>query len=307
MSEELGIVIGRGFDTWKRNIGIAFPFVLDMLFSGIFFLLVAGVVALVIGIDVFLSFTEGAGAVFGSMEAGENPQIVEIFGLVELIRPYIGLLLVAFFIVVVGWIIIRTFFRAGAIGMAKIAVERGSAGFGEMILYAKRCFVNLLLLDVLIGLLILAGIVFMLPAILVSQSSPGGSGGFAGNSVLLILGTLVWFAYMVVVSIVLMVAPYALVVDSLHPLDAVRAGFGFFTSHKLDVVMLLILTIAISILPWIILGNIPFVGGVLNMLVAVIVIQPLTLVWWVRLYMAKTGRTMYVNELLLHPDDLREV
>jgi len=291
MSEEFRTVIGRGFDTWKRNIGIAFPFVLDMLFSFLFALLVAGVVAFVIGIDVFVNFVEGVGGVFESMDAGNESQLIEVFGLVELIKPYIGFLVVAVFVIVTGGIVIRTFFKAGAIGMAKTAVERGSTGFGEMFLYAKRCFVNLLLLDALIGLIMLAGIVFILPVVLVSQPFSGGLGGFADNPGLLVLGTLLWFAYMIVVSVVLKVAQYALLVDSLHPLDAVRAGFGFFTSHKLDVVMLLILTITISILPGIILWNIPF-GGVLNMLVAVLVIQPLTFVWWVRLYMAKTGRAL---------------
>jgi len=305
MGEELGTVIGRGFDTWKRNIGISLPFVLDTLFSFLFALFVAFVFALIIGVDFLFSFVERVESVSRSMEAGGGLQLVEVLGLMELLKPYIGLLALAFFIVVAGWIIIRTFFRAGAIGMVKTAIERGSTDLGDMMLYARRYFVNLMLLDALIGLVMLAGIIFILPAFLLSEPFSGGFADFGGNMGLFVLGVLLWSAYMVVVWVIFRVAPYALVVDSLHPLDALKAGFGFFASHKLDVVMLLILTVVISILPGVILGGVPFVGGLLNMLVSVIVIQPLTLVWWVRLYMAKSGRAIYVNDLLLHPEDLK--
>ena len=186
--------------------------------------------------------------------------------------------------------------------MAKAATEKGSTSFADMMNYAKKHVISLLLTDILIGLFLLVGIVFLLPAALLSPALFSGQGGAGVGT--LILGIFLWITYMVIVITVLFIAPYILVIESLHPIDAIKTGFGFFVSHKLDVILLLIFTVAIAIVSNLVIGSVPKVGGFISTFVSIIIVQPLTTLWWVRLYMAKTNKPLYVNELLSHPDDL---
>jgi hypothetical protein len=303
MSEELGTVIGRGFDTWRRNFSIAIPFILDPLFSMLFVSVVIFMFVFVVGVDEILQLFDRLHLVAGSMSEGQQMQVGEVGALMALFKPYVVPMILAGLVIGVGLGVISTFFKAGAIGMAMVATEKGRTGFSDMVVCAKRHFVNLLLTYVLIGLLLLAGIVFLLPAAL---SSPAlfDVGGVEKNVGLLMLGLFLWMVYTVIVVIALSVVPYALVVESLHPIDAIQAGFKFFASHKLDVILLLILTAALSFGSAVVLGNIPVIGGFLNAVVGIVVIQPLSVVWWTRLYMANTSKKLYVNELLLHPDEM---
>lgn len=284
MSEELGTIIHRGFDTWKHNINLALPFILDPLVS----LLVAGVVGmaviLAIGIDTFLKLLEQAQPILESLENAQQPPVLEAAALLSLIKPYLAHIILAVIVILIATGIIRAFFRAGAIGMAKMALEKGSTSLADLVEHAKKHTVNLLLTDILIALLLLAGIVFLLPAALLSPEPFNLAEAHIG---LLMLGLVLWILYMLAVGILFMLAPYALVIESLHPLDALKKSAGFFMAHKLDVILLLLLSIAVSIGASILLGSIPFIGGILNTLAAMVIIQPLTLLWWTRLYMAK--------------------
>ena len=55
------------------------------------------------------------------------------------------------------------------------------------------------------------------------------------------------------------------------------------------------------------MGNVPILGSLwsfVNFFINILVIPPLTTLWWVRLYMSGTGKTIYFNDLLAHPNDL---
>jgi hypothetical protein len=41
-------------------------------------------------------------------------------------------------------------------------------------------------------------------------------------------------------------------------------------------------------------------------MISICILNPLMTVWWVRLYMTRTGKQVYVNDLLAHPNDLQE-
>ncbi len=302
MSEEFGKIIGKGFETWKNNINIALPFILDSIFSMLFVGMVGIAVASAIGFDTTAQFFDRLQIIIKSLSEDQEMPVMGTASLLLLIRPYITHLVLSFLIIIIGLFIIRTFFKAGAIGMAKAATERGSTGFADMMNYAKKHVISLLLTDVLIGLFLLVGIVFLLPAALLSPAL--FSGQDSSGVGILILGIFLWITYMVIITTVLFIAPYILVIESIHPIDAVKTGFGFFVSHKLDVILLLIFTAAIAIVSNLVIGSVPKVGGFLSTFVAIIIVQPLTTLWWVRLYMAKTNKPLYVNELLSHPDDL---
>jgi quinol-cytochrome oxidoreductase complex cytochrome b subunit len=70
-----------------------------------------------------------------------------------------------FFALVVLLSLVNAFFTAGAIGMARQALEKGKSDTGTMWSAGKRYFFNMFLATMLMGLLTLAGLIFLLPAL----------------------------------------------------------------------------------------------------------------------------------------------
>ena len=189
--------------------------------------------------------------------------------------------------------LISAFFTAGAIGMARQALEKGRADTGVMWSSGKKHFLNMFLSTLLMGLMTLSGLVFLLPGILALprpvQAEPVAMG-------MLITGFLIFILYAVVLSLALAETPYALVLEGLGPVQAIRAGIGFFRYNKFDVLILWLVVAALSITLQIIgssmsSGNtttyplMSLVTGLVNLLVLV----PLSNLWWTRLYMNRKG------------------
>jgi len=88
---------------------------------------------------------------------------------------------------------------------------------------------------------------------------------------------------------------------------------SFFKKNKSDVFLLFMTILLISIALIIIdqvLGSISIINtiwGFINLIITWIVIPPLTTIWWVRLYMDRTGRKLYIDDLLAHPNELYEI
>jgi hypothetical protein len=189
--------------------------------------------------------------------------------------------------------LVEAFFMAGAIGMARQALEKGRADTGVMWSSGKKHFLNMFLSMLLMGLMTLSGLVFLLPGILrlprPIQAEPVAMG-------MLITGFLIFILYVVVLSLALAEAPYALVLEGLGPVQAIRAGIGFFRYNKFDVLILWLVVAALSITLQIIgsslsSGNantyplMSLITGLVNLLVLV----PLSNLWWTRLYMNRKG------------------
>ena len=64
---------------------------------------------------------------------------------------------------------------------------------------------------------------------------------------MLIAGFLVFILYAFVLSIALAIAPYALVLEGLGPVQAIRAGIDFFRYNKFDVLILWLVVAALSV------------------------------------------------------------
>ena len=122
-----------------------------------------------------------------------------------------------FFGMIVLLSLVEAFFTAGAIGMARQALEKGRADTGAMWSAGKKHFLNMFLLSILMGLITMAGLVFLLPGIVqisrAVQAEPQAMG-------MLIAGFLLFILYALVLSLMLAAAPYALVLEELGP----RAG-----------------------------------------------------------------------------------
>ena len=284
MVERLGSILSNGFDTWKKNLNICLPFVFSLVLTSLVALILIGG-ALVVAIGPSLP---------SLMPHLANPDEIPpevIQPLYPLFLQNMGLLLAAVIITIILVLLITAFFTAGAIGMAKEATETGRTSLSDMMDHGRRKFVSLLFANIIVGLIALAGLVFLIPGVLyllptinTSQASLDVTNMAAFAR--LFLGFVIMLLYMLIVSIMFALPPYAVVIGDLRALDGVKKGFKFFMAHKVDVFLLWLVVVVIAVVASIILSNIPFIGQLISMAVSVIVIQPLSVTWWSRLYLS---------------------
>jgi hypothetical protein len=285
MVEELGKILSSGFATWKKNLTICLPFVFGFILIGIVALVIIGS-ALVIAIGPIIPTIMPY-----LTDSGEIPQEI-MQQLPAQFMANAGLLLGAILVTVILMLLINSYFTAGAIGMARVATKTGHTSLSDMLDYGRRKFLSLLGVNVLIALILLAGFVFLIPGIISSVlggiSDPPFVAANMGAFALFGIGILITILYMLIISIMLAVPPYAVVISDLRAIEGLKTGFRFFMEHKLDVFLLWLVVLAIAVLASIVLNNIPVVGGLLSMVVSVVIIQPLVVIWWTRLYLSGT-------------------
>ncbi len=301
MVEDIGKIISKGFETYTNNINLSIPFVLNAFITGL-------LAVFMLGLGFFYIF----GPYLPSLENATRPQ--EIFFIILPVitqhLPEIVVLILLYFVIASFF---QSFFVAGAVGMAQKATETGKSELSTMIEAGKKNVVNLYLADILVGLLSIAGIVFLVPGAMKADITQILSSENPGAILLLGGGFLLWIVYLVIISLLLAVFTYALVIDNLGPVDGILTGFRFFNNHKFDV-FLMWLIIGVIVIVLAIIGEvmrvIPVMNtiwSIINMFISVFVIPPLTTLWWVRLYMERTNKKLYFNELLAHPNDLAKL
>ncbi len=290
--EDISEVVGRGFSVWKSNLHLALPFVLRAASQLAFFLAIAAAVALVIGFDtlreIFSRYFELAG---GDAEAA----LRNLAGLAGLVRPYLPVFILASALAVLGGLLIQVFFDAGAVGMARRVLEEGRGSLEDVLETGKRRFLDLLLANILlvigVGVLtFLLGLLWLL-VIFILKSISGGL-----MAVFMIMGVVFLIVYFVLVSLAVIPVKFAVVIDDLGPFEGVMSGLRFFWAHKLDVFLIWLLVflvgVAFSIFTFIFeLLGVELAGMVIGVLVSILVIEPLSVVWWTRLYLTRTGRS----------------
>jgi len=298
--EEISKILSNGFETYTKNLNLSIPFVINIILTGMLF-----VIMLIFGLLYVF------GSSLDSLNRVERPEeLVLIF--LPLITKHITeiVLMIAVFVILVMFI--QAFFTAGAIGMAKLATETGKSDLYEMITAGKKNLINLFLAELLVGLISLAGIVFLIPGAMRVNFSQLMSSENAAGGALLIGGIFLWIVYLIIISIVLAVFRFALVIDNLGPIESITTGFGFFKKHKMDVFLIFIVVITLAIIFMIldqVLGYIPIIKLIwplISIFISLIIIPPVTTLWWVRLYMAGTDKKLYFNDLLAHPFELQE-
>ena len=288
--ERISEVLRNGAYTWKQNPVLCAPFVLDIIFKFIFVVIVLAGLASVIGTGLFKEIGSG---IVGFMQASQTPgepsleAIEAVFEVYQLAVPFTGVFIVAFITLVIGGALISAFFEAGAVGMAKNATMTGTTRMNDLFWYGRRSAVSLFFANVVIVLIILAGIVFLVPGILLLNAS--GSSGVA--MAVFFIGIILWMGYLLVLSIGLAPVTYALVIDNKGPIEGIEKGWRFFSSHKLDVFLMWFVVFAISILISMV-GQIFFMHPVATVvwqfvatLINICILLPLITVWWTRLYL----------------------
>jgi len=270
--EEIGDLIGKGFGAWKENLNLCIPFLLSTFFS----------------LLALLPFLSALIKVI-SQEGLESLPPQEWMPILKDALPGLA---PSFFASLVLLILFGSFFFAGAIGMARQALEKGRASTGMIWSSGRKNMLNLFLTTLLIDLIMAAGLLFLLPWALVSVAHSSSDTITLG---LLLAGVLLLILYALSVSLLLALSPYALVVDGLGPLQAVRASVAFFKYNKFDVFLLWLIILALA-LGLQMLGGwssadsvkglqpLAAIAGALNLLV----VSPLSTLWWTRLYLSRT-------------------
>ncbi|KQC15256.1 MAG: hypothetical protein WCY97_00710 [Methanothrix sp.] len=282
MYEDIGTLIRRGFETWRRNLKLAVPFVLMIAAM----MLLAVIMAILI---MYPLITASPGLI-SSSEGFEDPE--QLMTLLQS-TTNIGLMAAVVLIVILAMFLSGSFFTAGAIGMAKEATNAGKTALKVMWTSGKRHFLSLFLAEALTTIIILAGFTLLslpflsdLGALFESSNPEFGP---------LVLWIILIIAYGLLVSLLLAMVPYALVVEGLGPIGAIKTGVGFFLKNKMDVFLVWLVVMAVTVAIQFV--AVPFSGSetasaifsILSGVASILVISPLTTVWWTRLYMTRGG------------------
>ncbi len=276
--EDVGDLIGKGFEVWKRNLNLCFPFLLSLVFS---------ILALLPLLAAFLAIIGFSGDI-SALESASPEELLSMLG------DELFILIAAFLLVILIMSLISAFFTAGAIGMAKEALETGKSTTAAMWSQGRRHFWNMFIASIITTVITLAGMVFLLPGIIYLMPSFDRGAQTIG---MLVAGMVLLIVYILIVSLLLAVVPYALVVDSLGAVDAIKTSIDFFRYNKFDVFILWLVIIAISIGLQMIGSSISAGDAVtyqplaaLTGIINILVFAPLSNVWWTRLYMGRTGK-----------------
>jgi len=282
MKDLVGIITD-GFNTWKDNPIICAPFLI-----GTAVICVAGFAAVIITLlSVFMPFLSD----FREMAPDVEPEM-----LMQMTGPAIAQsgskIIVGFLIFAVLVMLIRAFFGAGGIGMAKEASETGVTIISDMVDYGKDKFIDLFLADVIVGLITLVGFLFLIPGILSAGTGVGSMSPRAfeeGVPVLIGLGFLLMMVYMLIFTIMLSLVRYAVVVGDLEAIEGVKKGFEMFLDNKVDVFLLCIILGVINVA----LSMISGIGSpmvIISFIATLVIVRPLSTVWWTHLYMDRAER-----------------
>ena len=289
--EEIGEILSRGFGVWKRNLNLCIPFLLNIIASMMVFLpILAAIIVTIMPIDSLNDLNQTSLQDAGAMQemlTQMDDSLKSLPG--ETILQVAGLFLAM--IVIIS--LINSFFTAGAIGMARQALEDGRSDTSSMWSAGRRNFFGLFLATLLIELLTMAGMIFILPGIIMGGEPLPKDPDALG---LLAMGILLFVFYALALSVILVAVPYALVVDGHSPVQSISESIKFFRYNKFDVAVLWLLMAAFSLGLQMIGGIAPAGSGASNeslsaitSMINLLVLAPLSNLWWTRLYMSRRG------------------
>jgi len=300
MTETLEKIITKGFNTWIKNLNICIPLVINYVIT-----LLIETFAIVIIIVGILGININDEMLFTS-----NEEVIELFlSSVDENLVFIAILAVLYIIITM---LTSSYFSAGAIGMCQSATSRGDTTIEDMISAGNKNFIHVFMANLLIGLMVLAGIVFMVPGgLLVGNNIDTIEAGQLGLGIIFfIMGLFIWVIYIIILSVILSMVMYAIIIERIGALEGIHKGYQFFMDNKLSVIFIWLISIIITFTIgsfFFVIGQILTLTGIigLNMiwslgssLVIITTIQPMIMVWWTRLYIIKTGKSLYIDDLL---------
>jgi hypothetical protein len=293
MTEKIEDTIRKGYRTWRKNLVIGVAPALSIIFPAL--------LLLIIGIILYFS-RDSILAYMGLDIYWINWSLVNWLNVLLIVAAFsAALYLIA--------LLILSYFTAGAIGMAKTALEMGKTSLGDMFSYGGKKFMSVFFAMVIVSIIaILGAVIAILPTVLLYYLNIlNATAAFA------VLGATLWVAFIIVLIIVVVPVPYAIVVSDLGALDGLGRGYKFFMENKLISLFLvfavmgagwlfgLVASIILFIFPLTIniIDMISPVSGIslfltilysiLQMVLNAFVVAAIATFWWTRLYMDRTG------------------
>lgn len=257
--------MGSGFNTWKENLSLAAPFVLDAIVTVILglLLIIATLIPIVRTLMPFISNNQGPGG---------RPTIPQEM-MSELVMPMlvenIGMIIIAGMIFAVLSIFIRAFFVAGGIGMLKEASETGATILSDMIDYGRGKVISLFIAKVMVVLIMLVGLLFMM-------LGP--------------VGVIITVPYIIFFAIALSLVDYAVILDDLGPIDAIRKGIELFMDNRKDVFLIFLVPAVTYFALLLILFNPVLL--LIGIVVYLVVLMPIITALWTSFYLSRTNRSI---------------
>lgn len=300
MTETLEKIITKGFNTWIKNLNICIPLVIDYVIT--LLIEIFAIVIIILGIlDISIN---------DEMLSTSNEEVIELFlSSVDENLVFIAILAVLYIMI---RMLTSSYFSAGAIGMCQSATSRGDTTIEDMISAGNKNFIHVFMANLLIGLMVLAGIVFMVPGgLLIGNNIDTIEAGQLGLGIIFfIMGLFIWVIYIIILSVILSMVMYAIIIERIGALEGIHKGYQFFMDNKLSVIFIWLISIIITFTIgsfFFVIGQILTLTGIigLNMiwslgssLIIITTIRPLLMVWWTRLYIVKTGKSPYIDDLL---------
>ena len=276
--QDVGTLLRNGLKTWKKNLNICIPLILNMI--------VVGTIGLTMVIGMVLT---ALAPIMPHLQASDmTPELI-----LAQTMPMMGTIALAFLVFVILAGLVGAFFYAGAIGMAKKAIEGERCNLSDMVEYGKGNFISLFFANIIVGLMLLAGMVFLIPCFLFIDKAD-----LATFNATLIMGLLLFALYALILSIIFAVVRYAIVVDGIGAIRGVKRGAKFFLDNKLDMFLVWLIIVAISAglsMISMIMEYVPYLGTVwpvVNFAVYIVVIAPLSIIWWTGLYMSRAEKAI---------------
>ena len=287
--ESINELIGRGFSLWRDNLNLCLPHMLGFFFS--LMVLLAGLMAVIFSGRLPLEeLNETALQEMQYVEDMEEMQMLwgqmgeHLAGMEGSEILQMASAILAIFVLIA---LVEAFFAAGAIGMSRQALEKGRSSTSAIWQAGRRHFLSLFLAELLMTLIILMGMLLLLPLL---------AAGLEGLGLMAVALALIAIFYALALTIILSTMPYALVLEDLSPLRALRASIDFFRYNKFDVAVLWLVVVALSLGLQMVSGAIssgqPGQGQPLSAItgmISLLVLAPLSNLWWTRLYMSRKG------------------
>lgn len=296
MTEDLGAILGNGFNVWKKNLGLCVPFLLN------------AILILVLLVPFAISVVSLLG-VFEKPDAVENMSGADMIAAVSDALPQ---LVAAGCIFIVVSSLISSFFTAGAVGMAGEANASGLTSSRTMWSAGREGFFRIFIASLVISLISLTGTIVVTAAIagyvwrtsdpsvfgnLTSLSETAIQAAFIDIIWLLMIWILLILIFVLAVSLFFSVVSQGVVLDGMSSIQALKSSVQFFRGNIFDVFMIWLVTVGISMaisIPGQLIGkDLAGYWSIFSSILSLFVIAPLTVVWWTRLYMSRTGKGLH--------------
>ena len=300
MVNNLENILSGGFHTWSRNINIAVPLIINELIQ--LFILI---LSLAIGMLMLLGVNSAEEITLMSEE--ELASLLMSSSLDKLPA------LIIFTILVFGILLLfDSYFTAGAIGMGQNATSIGDTTIHDMLSSGGKNFFNVFLANVLLILIKFVGVIFVVPGAFIVRNNMElmASDQLIAGILLLAVGFRIWMIYLLILDIIFKPVLYIIVIEKIDTVEGIVQGFRFFMENKLSIFFIWLFIFLISIIVNIIFYFISYIisfAGIQELdfawsfgsqLLIILTLQPLIILWWTRLYMVRTGKSLYSNELL---------